>query len=257
MTQYGPIPEDQLLAYFEGTLTPDEAQSLAARLEQDAEGQAMLAEWDRQNAAVQALFAPIAQEPIPDRLRAVIRDAPEDRALPSARFGPLLRIAAMLGVLAIGASGGWFAARMQSEGAPTLAGAAIGAHLTYVSEVRHPVEVEASQAAHLTGWVTKRLGHPVAPPDFAANGFRLIGGRVLPGVSGPAALFMYENDLGRRVTLYVAPQDQDVQTAFQFTESGGVQSFYWMDGTLNYAVVGDIPRETLRQIALAAYDQLV
>ena len=35
-----------------------------------------------------------------------------------------------------------------------------------------------------------------------------------------------------------------------------VQSFYWMDGVLNYAVVGDIPRDALRRIALDAYDQL-
>jgi len=248
--QTAPIPDDLLLAYFEGALPADAARDLVERLENDPQAQATLAEWQQQNAAIQTLFAPVGDEPVPDRLMAVLR--PKS----AVTTAPFLRIAAMLGLLAIGAAGGWFSAQMQTQAPRALADAAIVAHLTYVGEVLHPVEVEAKEAAHLTGWVSKRLGQDIAAPDFAARGFHLIGGRVLPGDTGAAALFMYENDAGRRVTLYVAPQNNALQTAFQFAEQGGMQSFYWMDGTLNYAVVGDIPRDALRQIALDAYDQL-
>ncbi|MHC0053361.1 anti-sigma factor family protein [Actibacterium sp. D379-3] len=248
-----PIPEEQLLAYFEGALPPDAARALAARLPGDPEAQALLKTWARQNAVLGALYAPVADEPVPDRLLAVTRSRPT-------RTGgapPLLRIAAMLALLAVGGAGGWLAADLRPAAPRALADAAIAAHETYVVEVAHPIEVGADQATHLTGWVSKRLGHSIAPPDFAALGFRLMGGRVLPGDTGAAALFMYEDDQGRRVTLYVAPETGGAQTAFQFADQGGVQSFYWMDGALNYAVVGDIPRDALRRIALAAYDQLI
>lgn len=250
----GPIPVDQLLAYFEGALSPDATRDLIERLKDDADAQAILAEWERQNAAIGTLFDPVAEEPVPTRLTAIVRSARQPAASPSP---PIFRIAAMLGLLAIGATGGWFAAGMRVQAPHDVAQAAIGAHLTYVVEVLHPVEVKASEAAHLTGWISKRLGTDISAPDFAANGFHLMGGRVLPGDTGAAALFMYENDAGQRVTLYVAPQSRNIQTAFQFAQSGGVHSFYWMDGTLNYAVVGDIPREALRAIALEAYDQLI
>jgi anti-sigma factor RsiW len=250
MTQ---IPEDRLLAYFEGALGAEDARALAERLPDDPQARALLEVWARQNAAIAALYAPVAEEPVPERLLAVTRRRPPAPATPA----PLLRIAAMLGLLALGGAGGWLAADLRPDAPRALAEAAIAAHETYVVEVIHPVEVEATQAAHLTGWISNRLGHSIAPPDFAALGFRLMGGRVLPGDTGAAALFMYEDDLGRRITLYVAPETGGAQTAFQFAEQGDVQSFYWMDGTLNYAVVGDIPRDALRRIALAAYDQLI
>lgn len=248
-----PIPQDRLLAYHHGALPADEAKALARAIESDPEAQERLADWARQDAALGALYGPVADEAIPDRLRAALHPAPRPRTAPA------LRIAAMLALLAVGAAGGWLAAGMSSPpaGHRTLAEAAIGAHLTYVSEVIHPVEVAADDADHLTGWVSKRLDHLIAAPDFAARGFRLMGGRVLPGPDGAAAMFMYDNDLGQRVTLYVSRAGADGQTAFQFAEEGGVQSFWWLDDGLSYAVVGTVPRALLRAIALDAYDQLI
>jgi len=251
MTTPNPIPQAQLLAYFESALPADEAAALAALLPADPEAQAQLAAWERQNAAIRALYGPVADEPVPDRLHAVLRQTPRRRP------APLLQAAAVAGLLAIGASGGWLAADLRPTAPRTMAEAALSAHRTYVVEVAHPVEVGAQDAQHLTAWVSKRLGHPIAAPDFAAQGFRLMGGRVLPGETGAAAMFMYENDTGHRITLYVAPENTKAETAFQFFEEGGTQSFYWVDAGLSYAVTGDIPREALRRIAVAAYDQLI
>jgi len=198
--------------------------------------------------------------PLPDPLRAVLDAArAEDRRQVRRRMAVPLRIAAAVALLAVGGAGGYVAARL--DGAATaparFAQNALSAYATYVVEVAHPVEVEAARADHLTQWLSKRLGHPIKAPDFAASGFRLMGGRLLPSDSGPAALFMYEDDLGRRVTLYVTPGAKGGETAFRFIESGTTQSFYWIDGELSCAVTGDIPREVLRQIAVAAYDQLI
>ena len=60
----------------------------------------------------------------------------------------------------------------------------------------------ARREAHLLPWLSRRLGTPCARPisrhsicDCSADG-------CLPGVHGPAALFMYESASGERFTLY-------------------------------------------------------
>ncbi len=254
------IPEEDLLRFHAGEMTGFERAAFSARLGNDAEAQAQLAEWRRQDERLRALYDPVAEEPLPPSLRAMLDEArAEDRAGLRRRIAGPLRFAAAVALLAIGGVGGFTLARLDGAGPAQVrvADAALAAYTTYVTEVAHPVEVAASESAHLTQWLSKRLGHPIAPPDFASAGFRLMGGRLLPSEVGPAALFMYEDDFGHRVTLYVAPGEGSGDTAFRFAESPGAQSFYWIDGDLSYAVTGDIPRDALRAIAVAAYDQLI
>lgn len=246
------ITEEALLAWYHGDLPEAEAEVVADAVAADPALRAQVDDWCAQDGALNALFAPVASEPVPERLASAVRP-------PATR--PWLQIAAMAALFVVGLSAGWGAAQFTPGAAPSaaprLAEAAIAAHETYVVEVLHPVEVQASEAEHLVGWVAKRLGQEITPPDFAAQGFRLMGGRVLPGETGAAAMFLYESDTGQRVSLYVAPTGGDGETAFQFAENAGVQSFWWVDRDLSYAVVGDVPRAALRAIAVAAYDQLI
>lgn len=257
MTDTSPISEEDLLRFHSGGMEEGEKAALAARLATDAAARALLAEWDRQDAALRDAFdAPLA-EPVPAPLRRMLGAAREEDRAPLRGLTLPRRLAASM-LLAVGATGGYLLGRADAprpEPAKFVQDA-LSAYATYAVEVAHPVEVEAARADHLTKWLSKRLGQPIRAPDFAAAGFRLMGGRLLPSDAGPAALFMYEDDLGRRVTLYVTPGAEGGETAFRFIEQGETQSFYWIDGTLSCAVTGNIPRDLLRQIAVAAYDQL-
>lgn len=255
MTGPEPIREEDLIAFRSGDLDSRTRTALAGRIAADPAAQATLAEWDRQDAALAALYGPVAEEPLPEPLRARLAAAAETPP----RRHPAYALAAALALLAIGATAGWFAARTTRPDAAafSLADSALRAHVTYVAEVAHPVEVAADQADHLVQWLSKRLGHAVKAPDFAAEGFRLMGGRLLPGDTTPAALFMYEDDTGRRLTLHVLPEGGAENSAFQFLSSGPTQGFYWHDAGLSYAVIGDLDRNRLRAIALAAHDQLI
>ncbi len=250
--------EEKLLALHHGELDPAEAAALRRALESDPGAQALLAEWQAQDAALEALFAPVAGEPIPPHLSAIVQDA-------RPRRWPFLQAAAMAGALAVGLAGGWFGA---GQFAPdtvkpgpdrTLVAEAIAAHETYTVEVLHPVEVAADQPAHLTTWLSKRVGTPLTPPDLAARGFHLMGGRVLPGTLGPtaAAMLMYEDADGHRLSLYVEANPGQAGSAFRFAEDGAVQSVWWSDEGFSCAVVGEMPRADLQQIARDAYDQLI
>ena len=259
-----PLSDDLLLAYHAAALAPEARDDVARRLAGDDAARRRLADWAAQDTALAAAYGPVADELVPERLAALVAAARRTPTAPRRAPGRarslariLAPVAAALALLALGAAGGWLAHRPAAPTAETFARAATEAYRTYAVEVVHPVEVPASNAAHLTGWLSKRLGHPIHAPAFDRLGFRLMGGRVLPGETGAAAQFMYEDAAGKRITLYVAPKGGGGDTAFRFFHSGATRGFWWIDGALSYALVGDIGRDALRRIAVAAYDQLI
>ena len=132
------------------------------------------------------------------------------------------------------------------------------AHATYSPEVRHPVEVGADQEQHLVAWLSKRLGVKVHAPKLEAAGMSLVGGRLLPGESGPVAQFMYQTQAGRRLTLYMrAEAKQHRETAFRYARENNVGVFYWIDRERGYALASaDLDKEELLRVATLVYKQL-
>lgn len=128
------------------------------------------------------------------------------------------------------------------------------AHAVFVPEKRHPVEVNASEQAHLVQWLSKRLGRPLQVPDLSAQGYQLLGGRLLPGGSGPSAQFMFENAQGARLTLYVSV-DAGGPTAFHSVREGTRTAFYWIDQDFGYALLADAG-QPLPRLARTVYEQL-
>jgi anti-sigma factor RsiW len=196
-------------------------------------------------------FDPVATEPIPARM--YLRRPPW---IGYAKAAMLIAVG-----IAIGLALPLF--RAAPPVAPATAGPATfpmraaRAHLVYVPEVRHPVEVDASQQEHLVKWLSKRLGLDLKVPVLAAEGFELLGGRLLPGPDGPVAQFMYQETGGKRLTLYVSrPNRTDTLTAFRFAQEGPVSVFYWMDRDCGYALSGELDRATLTRIATVVYKQL-
>lgn len=182
------------------------------------------------------------------------------------------RMAAMVAVAAgaglIGGTAGWTlrGAGVESAASLTASGAAQGladlpreaaiAHAVYAPEVKHPVEVGADQQQHLVAWLSKRLGKQLRPPQLAKQGYELVGGRLLPGDSGPVAQFMYADASGQRLTLYVSSgQKQNRDTGFRFAQEGNVGVFYWIDGSFGYALSAAVGKQELSQIANAVYEQ--
>lgn len=141
--------------------------------------------------------------------------------------------------------------------ASSLAHHAALAHRVYAPEVRHPVEVGADQQDHLVAWLSKRLGTPLKPPRLAPLGYELVGGRLLPGDSGPVAQFMYTDASGQRLTLYVSSgQAGNKDSGFRYAQDGQLSVFYWIDGRYGYALSGALGKAELSQIANAVYEQL-
>lgn len=246
--------EEDLHAYVDGALDGDRRQWVETWLAAHPDEAAKVADWQSLNLDLKAAFAPVLVEPPPEHL---VQAARRPRGM---RRQTAWRVAAAAGWLALGGGVGYGLRGVPREAAPAvpaLAHSAAVAHAVYAPEVRHPVEVGADQEAHLVQWLSKRLAVPLKVPSLAAQGYPLVGGRLLPGESGPVAQFMYEDSSGRRVTLYVRTDAGDNrETAFRFAQEGKLGVFYWVDGRLGYALSAEMPRQQLLALAEAAYRQL-
>lgn len=245
-----PIDENDLQAYVDGRLAPPRAAEVEAWLAERPEDAARIAAQRQDRDALKTAYAPIAAEPLPARLAAAFEHAPRQA---------WRRAAAAVLIFAAGAAAGWAGGYFGRPVAPErrdVVRAAIGAHRVFIPEVRHPVEVSANEEAHLVQWLSKKLGHRLKAPDLTASGFRLVGGRLLSENGRPAALFMYENSVGLRITIYSVAEPGAGATAFRYREIDGVAAFYWIDEKMAYAVIGKLRREKLLEVARATYAAL-
>jgi len=259
MTRLGrPVEEDDLHARIDGQLPRERTEDVDAYLAAHPEEEARFSQYAQQRQALRAAFAAQASGPIPSRLRVAHLLAQQRRR----RRRQLGQIAAAVCLIVLGGIGGWAVRDLTGPLSSSSPGAvasvitadAIAAHRTFSVEVRHPVEVDAGQEAHLVQWLSKRLGRPLVVPDLAAAGFQLMGGRLLPAEDGPAAQFMYKNGNGERLTLYLRV-GVGGETAFRYHEEGGIGAFYWSDEGFGYAIAAKADRDLLLRIAEIVYQQ--
>jgi anti-sigma factor RsiW len=242
------LPENDLHAYVDDQLPPERRRAVEAQLTQAPEEMARVAAYREQNAALHAAFDPVLDEPAPERLR-----------------HPALRrhrtsYAVAAGWLIVGVAIGWVAHGLVAPGgslSQSLPRQAALAHAVYSPEVRHPVEVGANEQEHLVNWLSKRVGSKLKAPLLTGEGYELVGGRLLPGEGGAVAQFMYQDQKGKRLTLYVSRLvGKTRDTAFRFSQEDRVAVFYWIDGALGYALSGELPKDELLTIAMVVYKQL-
>jgi anti-sigma factor RsiW len=240
--------EDKLHAYIDGQISATERLEVEAELAQDTEAAGRVADYQRQNEALRAAFEPMLDEP---------------HSLAIGGGGPRWqRWGGIAATLALGFTIGYLA-RGEFPGRGTLdplARQAMLAHAAYVPEVRHPVEVGASEEQHLLAWLSKRLSTPLRAPSLGEAGYHLLGGRLLPATQAsdpaPMALLMYENARGQRLSLLIKRESTNTETAFRYADDRGTCVFYWIDGPLGYALAGDMDRQELQKVARLVYRQL-
>jgi anti-sigma factor RsiW len=246
-----PVTEDELHAYVDGELPQDRRAAVEARLGAHPDEAARVAAWRAQADAIRARYGAAADEPVPARFD-LDRLARTDR-----RWTRVAAAAVVLALLA-GGGGGWFA-RGLWEGTPSskaVTAEAFDAHQLYVVEVRHPVEVPGSEATHLSQWLSRRVGYALRAPELDAIGLKLIGGRLLPSLTGTAAaFFMYEGASGERFTIYCR-RTQAPESALRYRATGLVGSFSWVADDVGFVVSGPADRARLQKVAEAAYGQL-
>jgi anti-sigma factor RsiW len=279
------LPFEELSALVDGEVSGPRAEELRRLVASDIEAYEFVQACQFQKLAVRARYDAVLSEPVPSRLLAVFRSS----STGNEATGLLGRVQRVLGLhwqtgslqLAPRAVA-WCCGLLMAVGAATHLGyqelspqpvrehlqafstQAAVAHAVFTPEVRHPVEVSADDGAHLATWLSARLGRSIVLPDLGADGYHLIGGRLLPGQAGaPAAQFMYEDRHGKRMTLYMramATRERDAPPTFSFDQDLNVTTVGWMDSRWAYALTGMEDREkanALVQRVRRSYGSLV
>ena len=250
------VAPELLSAWLDGELEragPEHAR-VEAWLREHPEDAGLVRSWAADAEALRGRLAPLLDEAVPASLQRLVtrRERPSRWALAAAAAGLLL---------AGGAAGAALMWKAQQSGSVLAAGTAAGwveraayAHAVFTPEPRHPVEVKA-QEEHLARWLTARIKLPVKLFDLKAQGFELVGGRLLPDGPGKSAQLMYQNAAGVRVTVYLRKPEEGADAAFRYERHGELGLFYWVESGLGYALVGALPRDELLALAEAIYKQ--
>ena len=229
-----PVTEDELHAYVDGELPADRREAVEAWLASHPDDAARVAAWRAQAEAIRARYGSVVNEPVPERLTLEPHHA-QPALLGRDRGGGggrgLRRSAA--------SPAGWRAARRPRRRAQVelFTTEALGAHRLYIGEVRHPIEVKAEED-HLLPWLSRRVGTTLRAPDLGAFGLKLLGGRLLPGVGGPAALFMYEGAQRRALHDLLLASSTRRAPRSATTTNDNFGAVHWIEGSYGWVVSG-------------------
>ena len=250
MMSNGKIDEWALHAYVDGEVSGEQQAEIEAFLRSDPEAAARVDAWRRQRDALKSTYDGILAEPLPPSLEASLGHG---SGLASR---PYLAMAAALALLLLGGLAGWFMAVDNGLAeAGNIARQAIIAHEVYAVEVRHPVEVSGAEKDHLQAWLSKRVGTAFAVPDLTAEGYTLLGGRLLAAGDRPAAQLMYEDANHNRITIFLTSEPGDQETALHVEQEDKLIACYWLDGKLGFAVAGEMAREPMMKLAHVIYEK--
>lgn len=254
MTVGRTVSDDELAAYLDGELSAARRAEIDLWLTQHPEEAARLDAWGEQDDAIRAAYDPVMAEPLPPALAALGQDRP--RASLSRSTPWWAAAAAALVLFSAGYSTARITTLAPSAHEETIGEYGLEAHAVYAGEIRHPVEVAASEESHLVSWLSKRMGAPLVVPDLSKDGLSLVGGRLLPAGGKPCAMLMYETASGDRFSLLVASGGAASDTAFRYQEGDGFGSFYWYSGDFGYALVGPADKALLLSLSRQVYEAM-
>lgn len=255
MSSGTPITEAELHAYVDAVLSPARRADVEAYLAHHPDVARRVHAYEDQQKALRAAVQPLMEEPVPPELdlRQLVADArPLEHPHPLFRWVRLRAAAAVFLIFGLGCSSGWFLHNVMpdtSSGIEALAQEAADNYSVYGPDRTHPVEFKAADAAPFVRWISERLGTRVSVPDLSASGYRLMGGRLVATVHGPAGFFMYDNGSGDRLMMFVRPMTIEKSTPMQGYTDGRVDGFAWANNGLGYSLLGTTSPELLHPIA--------
>lgn len=244
-----PISEDDLHAYVDDRLNAERQASVEAYLQAHPDVAARVDGWRAARDMLKRSLDPVTEEPVPAALNVSrLAAAGRRRSLAPWRIAAAL----VLGV-GLGAGGGWMVRGRQSTptgGIAVLAAQAADAHRAFAGDLVHPVEFTATELPAALGWIDRRVGRPVAPPDLSGAGYRLMGGRVLATPQGVACLFMYDDDRGTRISVVMRPmRDSETDVPIRAVSVDGTFGSVWARGGLGVSVVSSKPLPKLTELS--------
>jgi anti-sigma factor RsiW len=101
-----------------------------------------------------------------------------------------------------------------------------------------PADYQAQDGSLMQAWLDRYFNQAHRLPDLSQSGFKPVSGRLLTTEQGAAAMVLYEDSQGHRISFYIRPPGPNNGFLPRGSRSAdGLEAQYWSGGGYNYAMV--------------------
>ena len=236
-----PPSERDLHAYVDHQLTEPDRRQLDIWLAAHPEVAAQVHAWQQD---AQHLRAALGAQPAanPDLDPALIRQRLKRQA--RRRFASA---AVLLLAVGLGGLGGWQARQATLVTTALPMTDALQAYRLFAQDQIMPADYQVHDNGDMQAWLDRYFAQAHRLPDLSRAGFNPVSGRLLTTDQGAAAMVLYENPQGRRISFYIRPPGpQNTLLPRGSRSADGLQAEYWSSAGYNYAMVSPEDEPTTR-----------
>lgn len=229
-----PPSERDLHAYVDHQLSDVDRRLVEAFLATDPQVAAQVRAWQQDAQTLRAALSGTLQQPSnPDLDPAVIR-----QRLKRQSRRHLASAAVLLIAVSIGGFSGWQAREMTLANPQLPMTDALQAYRLIAQQGLLPADYKVGDDGDMQGWLDRYFTQANRLPDLSGAGFKPASGRLLSTEQGPAAMVVYENQDGQKISFYVRPPGPKNFLLPRGSRSDGeLQAEYWSGSGYNYAMV--------------------
>ena len=241
-----PPNERDLHAYVDHQLSDADRRVLDTWLASHPDEAAQVRAWQQDAQQLRAALSGALQQPANPALDpAMIR---QRRQRQSRRH--LASAAVLLIAVSVGGFSGWQAREMTLVRPSMLPMTdALQAYRLIAQQGMLPADYEVSEAGDMQGWLDRYFTQANRLPDLSHAGFSPVSGRLLSTEQGPAAMVVYEDRGGNKISFYLRPPGpRNFMLPRGSRTDGGLQAEYWSGGGYNYAMVSPNDTQAARML---------
>ncbi|MGF0241293.1 anti-sigma factor family protein [Rhodococcus sp. IEGM1300] len=229
-----PPSERDLHAYVDHQLSDADRHRVDAFLASNPPIAAQVRAWQQDAQQLRAALGGALQQPVnPDLNPALIR-----QRLKRQSRRHLASAAALLIAISVGGISGWQAREMTFAGATLPMTDAMQAYRLFAQQGVMPADYKVGEDGDMQNWLDRYFNQANRLPNLASAGFQPVSGRLLSTEQGPAAMVVYQNQSGQKISFYVRPPGPKNYLLPRGSRSDGeLQAEYWSGAGYNYAMV--------------------
>jgi anti-sigma factor RsiW len=229
-----PIGEDDLHGFVDGRLDPERQLQVERYLAENPAVAARVAGWQAGRASLRAAMTPLGQQPVPARMN-LHRLAARRSAR---RWSPPMAAASLAATLLLGVAIGWTVHPSDRPwSVERVAQEAITTHQLFA-----PGQVQT------VSWADPAMTTRLAAPDLSAAGYVLTQRQVVATREGVGSVFVYRNEAGNRISVFVRPMLRR-DAAFPMRPVEGAPGWAWAEGGLGVSLISSEPAVDLHDLA--------
>ncbi|AJO79524.1 anti-sigma factor [Pseudomonas sp. MRSN 12121] len=230
-----PPSERDLHAYVDHQLNESDRRLLETYLSSHPQLAAQVQAWQQDAQQLRAALGGALRQPAnPELDPALIR-----QRLKRQSRRQLASVALLLLALGLGGLSGWQAREMTLAGSQLPMTDALQAYRLFAEQGILPADLEVQGNAAMQAWLDRYFERAERLPDLRDAGFQAVSGRLLSTDQGPAAMVLYADRNGHKISFYIRPPGPKNYLLPRGSRSDGeLQARYWSDSGYNYAMVG-------------------